>query len=98
VGGDGEVETARAGRRLAIEHRPYWTGQIGRCQALLNEPALPTQTLKIVRGRLEEARTVLRSIESTSRDSRHAEETSSRSLIGHPPAGRLTCKMTLAYH
>lgn len=62
---------------VSAEHRPYWTGQIERCQALLNEPALPTQTLKIVRGRLEEARTVLRSIESTSRDSRHAEKTSS---------------------
>ncbi|MGH8228094.1 MAG: hypothetical protein ACREU3_09365 [Steroidobacteraceae bacterium] len=62
---------------VSAEHRPYWTGQIARCQALLNEPALPTQTLKIVRGRLEEARTVLRSIESTSRDSRHAEKTSS---------------------
>jgi hypothetical protein len=47
-----------------------------RCHALLNEPALPTQTLKVVRERLEEAQAVLHSIESSSGDLRHAEKTS----------------------
>ena len=58
---------------VSAEHRPYWNGQIDRCHTLLNEPALPTQTLKIVRDRLEESRAVLRSIESTSGDSHHAD-------------------------
>jgi len=49
---------------VSTPHRPYWTEQLRRCEALLSEPALPTQTLKIVRDRLEEARTVLRSIDT----------------------------------
>jgi hypothetical protein len=49
---------------VSAPHRPYWLGQVRRCEALLNEPALPTQTLKIVRERLEEARGMLRSIDS----------------------------------
>lgn len=61
---------------VSEEHRPYWTGQIDRCHELLNEPALPTQTLKIVRDRLEEARDIVRSIETTTRDSPHADKTS----------------------
>lgn len=54
---------------VSAQHRPYWTGQMQRCEALLNEPALPTQTLKIVRERLEEARATLRSIDSCGDDS-----------------------------
>ena len=54
---------------VSAQHRPYWTGQMQRCEALLNEPALPTQTLKIVRERLEEARATLRSIDSSGDDS-----------------------------
>jgi integrase len=46
------------------EHRPYWIEQEDRYQRLLNEPALPTQTLKIARARLEEARALLRSMDS----------------------------------
>jgi hypothetical protein len=53
---------------VSTPHRPYWTEQLRRCEALLSEPALPTQTLKIVRERLEEARSVLRSIDPQDRD------------------------------
>lgn len=45
-------------------HRPYWTDQVERYERLLNNPNLPTQTLKIARARLEEARSLLRSMES----------------------------------
>ena len=47
---------------VSTPHRPYWQGQLQRCEAFLREPALPTQTLKIVRQRLEEAKAVIRSI------------------------------------
>jgi len=43
-------------------HRPYWTDQVKRYEQLLNDPRLPTQTLKIARTRLEEARSLLRSM------------------------------------
>jgi integrase len=49
---------------VSTQHRPYWLGQVRRCETLLNEPALPTQTLKIARERLEEARRMLGSIDS----------------------------------
>jgi integrase len=45
------------------KHRGYWQEQARRCEALLNEPALPTQTLKIARARLTEALTILRSLD-----------------------------------
>lgn len=44
-------------------HRPYWVDQIDRYQRLLNDPNLPTQTLKIARARLEEARALIRSMD-----------------------------------
>jgi len=44
------------------QHRPYWEEQVERHQALLNEPDLPRQTLKIARDRLTEATKVLRSL------------------------------------
>jgi hypothetical protein len=40
---------------------------MSRHEALLNEPALPTQTLKIARQRLEEARAMIQSIDSSPR-------------------------------
>jgi hypothetical protein len=42
-----------------------------RHEALLNEPALPAQTLKIARMRFEEARAIVRSIESAKKENRH---------------------------
>jgi integrase len=44
------------------EHQPYWTDQVDRYERLLNDPSLPAQTLKIARARLEEARSLLRSM------------------------------------
>ncbi len=46
-------------------HRDYWTSQVTRYERLLNDPALPTQTLKIARARLDEARSLIRSMDST---------------------------------
>lgn len=50
---------------VSTQHRAYWLDQAQRHEALLNEPALPTQTLKIARARLEEARAMIRSIDSS---------------------------------
>lgn len=44
------------------QHRSYWQEQVERHQALLHEPNLPRQTLKIARDRLTEATKVLRSL------------------------------------
>ena len=44
------------------KHRPYWQEQVERHRALLNEPDLPRQTLKIARDRLTEATEVLRTL------------------------------------
>jgi hypothetical protein len=44
-------------------HRPYWSDQIDRYGQLLNDASLPTQTLKISRARLEEARSLIRSLD-----------------------------------
>ena len=49
---------------VSRKHRPYWLEQVDRHEALLHEPALPRQTLRIARSRLEEARTVIQTIES----------------------------------
>lgn len=48
---------------LTREHGGYWLGQVELYEALLREPQLPTQTLKIARERLTEALAMLRSIE-----------------------------------
>ena len=55
---------------VAAKHRGYWLEQARRNEALLNEPALPTQTLKIARERLTEALAMVRSIDGpeSSRD------------------------------
>jgi hypothetical protein len=45
-----------------------------RCEALLNEPGLPTQSLKIARERLEAARATLRSIDSSVMDESHGQK------------------------
>ena len=53
---------------ISAQHRPYWLDQAHRYETLLNEPALPTQTLKIARERLGEALTMLRSIDASQKD------------------------------
>ena len=55
---------------VSSHHRPYWSDQVRRHEALLNEPALPSQTLKIARERLEEACSMLRSIDSSTKERR----------------------------
>ena len=52
-----EPSTCASCRNFAVsrQHRAYWLEQARRHEALLNEPALPTQTLKIARERLKEA-------------------------------------------
>ena len=54
---------------VSIQHRPYWVEQVGRNEALLNEPALPIQTLRIVRERLNEARSLIRTIDAEAKRS-----------------------------
>jgi hypothetical protein len=49
---------------VSAEHRSYWIEQIHRNEALLNEPALPIQTLRIVRERLNKARSLIREIDA----------------------------------
>jgi len=58
---------------VSAKHRSYWQEQARRHQALLNEPALPRQTLKIARERLREAFAVLRAIDLGSEDRHHAD-------------------------
>ena len=52
---------------VSSHHRPYWFDQVRRYEVLLNEPVLPTQTLKVARERLEEARLMLRAIDSSTK-------------------------------
>ena len=58
-------------------HRPYWADQADRYQRLLNDASLPTQTLKISRARLDEARSLLRMLDSSSQEIRR-EQSSQR--------------------
>jgi hypothetical protein len=63
------------GAIISTAHRAYWVGQEARHQALLNEPALPTQTLKIARARLDEARTLIGSIDVAAKGKAHGSTT-----------------------
>jgi hypothetical protein len=47
---------------ISSEHHSYWLGQARRYEALLRDPSLPTQTLKIARERLTEALSMVRYI------------------------------------
>ncbi len=59
---------------VSVQHRPYWVEQVHRHEALLNEPALPIQTLRIARERLEEARSVIRAIDAdANKESKHGD-------------------------
>jgi hypothetical protein len=53
---------------VSQQHRPYWVEQVHRCERLLDEPALPLQTLRIVRTRLDEARSLIRTIDSDAKE------------------------------
>ncbi len=54
---------------VSVQHRPYWVEQVRRSEAMLNEPALPMQTLRIVRDRLNEARSLIRAIDAEAKRS-----------------------------
>lgn len=58
-----EPSTCVACRNFAVgkQHLPYWQEQVRRSRALLNEPAVPRQTLQIARQRLAEASAIVRS-------------------------------------
>jgi integrase len=58
---------------VSTQHRPYWVEQVHRHEVLLNEPALPLQTLRIVRERLDEARSLIRAIDEVSKEGKHGE-------------------------
>lgn len=51
---------------VSPQHRTYWLEQARRCESLLNQPALPRQTLRIVRERLNEAHALLRTLDAGS--------------------------------
>lgn len=65
-----EPSTCARCKNFAVseQHRPFWVNQVDRHEALLNEPALPLQTLRIARERFEEARSVIHSIDVASCD------------------------------
>jgi hypothetical protein len=54
-------------------HRPYWLEQVERYERLLNDPELPSQTLKIARGRLDEARAIMRSLDGHIKETRRVD-------------------------
>lgn len=56
---------------VSSEHRCYWTEQVHRCRALLEEPQLPLQTLRIARERMQEAQSLIRAIDATTKESEH---------------------------
>ena len=61
---------------VSVQHRLYWVEQVHRYEALLNEPALPIQTLRIARERLEEARSVICAIDAhANKESTHGDDT-----------------------
>ena len=70
-----EPSTCSRCKNFAVseKHRPYWVEQLRRHEALLNEPALPRQTLRIARDRLDEARLMLRAIDAAPHGDPHDE-------------------------
>jgi integrase len=65
-----EPSTCARCKNFAVSqrHRPYWVEQLHRCERLLDEPALPRQTLRIVRARLDEARSLVGTIDSDGKE------------------------------
>jgi integrase len=57
-----EPSTCASCRNFAVgpQHLAYWQAQVARHEALLNDPALPRQTLQIARERLREALAIVR--------------------------------------
>ncbi|BCF95199.1 hypothetical protein [Paraburkholderia largidicola] len=61
-----EPSTCARCKNFAVsdQHRSYWVEQVHRHEELLNEVALPRQTLHVVRERMEEARSLVRAIDA----------------------------------
>ena len=68
-----EPSTCANCRNFAVgpKHLGYWREQVTRHRALLNEPALPRQSLQIVRERLTQALAVVRSVERSGDSHEH---------------------------
>ncbi len=61
---------------VSVQHRSYWVVQVRRHEALLNEPALPIQTLRIARERLNEARSLIQAIDAdANKENKHGHDT-----------------------
>jgi len=58
---------------VSSQHRPYWVEQVRRHEALLDEPALPLQTLRIARERIVEACALIRVIDASGGKTKHGE-------------------------
>ena len=58
---------------VSNEHRPYWAEQVHRCEALLDEPSLPLQTLRITRERMQEAKSLIRAIDASPKEGKHGQ-------------------------
>lgn len=58
---------------MSSQHRPYWVEQVRRHELLLDEPALPLQTLRIARERMDEARALIREIDESEGRSKHGQ-------------------------
>lgn len=56
---------------VSTQHRSYWVAQAEQCERLLNDPALPLQTLRIARERMNEARALIRQIDGSSMKGEH---------------------------
>ncbi|AMP06136.1 hypothetical protein [Collimonas pratensis] len=54
---------------VSNKHRPYWTGQLDRCNDMLNEISLPLQTLRIVRERIQEAQLIIQKLDQNPEES-----------------------------
>ena len=81
---------------VTAQHRGYWQEQARRYEALLNEPALPTQTLKIARTRLSEALGILRSPRYHVTMSSTAERLRESLAALAQPSGKGTSTLTVA--
>ncbi|WP_454693499.1 hypothetical protein [Achromobacter aegrifaciens] len=56
---------------VSSAHRSYWTDQVHQCEALLDEPLLPLQILRIMRARLQESQALIRTIDTSPKDGKH---------------------------
>jgi integrase len=58
---------------VSNQHRSYWVEQVHRCEALLDEPSLPLQTLCITRERMQEAKSLIRAIDASPKEGKYGQ-------------------------